>query len=80
MTKTMDFDVVVFDTAPTGHTLRLLQMPGSITKMIEKFLQLNANMGGMLSQVRWNSCRTGRADPGPQGSCRQWLTRCRFST
>ena len=51
MTKTMDFDVVVFDTAPTGHTLRLLQMPESISKVIDKFLQLNTNMGGMLSQV-----------------------------
>lgn len=72
MTKTMDFDVVVFDTAPTGHTLRLLQMPGSITKMIEKFLQLNASMGGMLSQV-WEGGESlkGRARPGPQGTSRQ---------
>eukprot|EP00730_Choanoeca_flexa_P014529 TRINITY_DN6386_c0_g1_i1.p1 TRINITY_DN6386_c0_g1~~TRINITY_DN6386_c0_g1_i1.p1 ORF type:complete len:323 (+),score=64.64 TRINITY_DN6386_c0_g1_i1:64-1032(+) len=51
LVKSMDYDVTVFDTAPTGHTLRLLQMPGSINKAIDKVLELDGNMGGMLSQM-----------------------------
>lgn len=47
----MDFDVVVFDTAPTGHTLRLLQFPGTIETAFTKILQLQASFAPMLTQV-----------------------------
>lgn len=49
--NTMDYDVVVFDTAPTGHTLRLLQLPSMLDKALGKFAGLKGSMGPLFGQV-----------------------------
>ena len=46
--NTNDFDVIVFDTAPTGHTLRFLQFPSIIEKALAKIKELMGSMGPML--------------------------------
>lgn len=47
----MDYSVIVFDTAPTGHTLRLLQFPSTLEKGLAKVMSLKNKFGGLMSQV-----------------------------
>lgn len=49
--QNMDYSVIVFDTAPTGHTLRLLSFPTALDKAFEKILSLKNQFSGMFSQV-----------------------------
>ncbi len=49
--QTMDYSAIVFDTAPTGHTLRLLQFPTVLEKGLNKILSLKSMMGGMMAQL-----------------------------
>ncbi|PKI56930.1 hypothetical protein CRG98_022665 [Punica granatum] len=51
LVQTMDYSVIVFDTAPTGHTLRLLQFPSTLEKGLAKMMTLKNRFGGLLNQM-----------------------------
>ena len=42
-----DWDVIVFDTAPTGHTLRFLALPEIIEKWADKIIKMHRMTGGI---------------------------------
>ena len=47
---TYKFDLIIFDTAPTGHTLRLLNFPNILEKAMLKMIQMKEKFGGMIGQ------------------------------
>jgi len=51
LVQTMDYATIVFDTAPTGHTLRLLQFPATLEKGLSKLMSLKSRFGGLMTQA-----------------------------
>lgn len=46
-----DYETIVFDTAPTGHTLRLLNFPNLLDKGLEKLLTLKTKFGDLMGGI-----------------------------
>merc|ERR1719181_1284128 len=49
--NTMSYEVIVFDTAPTGHTLRLLSFPELLENGLSKMGAIQGKFGGLMQMV-----------------------------
>ncbi|MCK4287087.1 MAG: ArsA family ATPase, partial [Candidatus Lokiarchaeota archaeon] len=47
-----DYDLIVFDTAPTGHTLRFLSLPETLSGWIGKLIKMRLKIGNMFGAVK----------------------------
>ncbi|MFX1234747.1 MAG: ArsA family ATPase [Promethearchaeota archaeon] len=47
-----DYDLIIFDTAPTGHTLRLLGLPETLSTWIGKILKLRLKIGRIFGKFK----------------------------
>jgi arsenite-transporting ATPase len=60
-----DFDYIVFDTAPTGHTLRLLELPYDYARQVELMVQIKKEGGASdKAQKKLKSLLGKLKDPG----------------
>ena len=64
----LDYQVVVFDTAPTGHTLRLLSFPRALETAFQKFGSMKDKITGLLG-------RFGPMMGAPEGAAEQMLAK-----
>ncbi|MFC6717248.1 ArsA family ATPase [Natrialbaceae archaeon GCM10025810] len=61
------FDRVVVDTAPTGHTLRLLQLPELMDTMMGRILRFRERIGGMFEGIKGMFGGGNVPDDDPEG-------------
>lgn len=50
--KYKQFDRIVFDTAPTGHTLRLLSLPDFLNGFFGKIISMKSKFGNIMNQFK----------------------------
>ncbi len=47
-----NYDLIIFDTAPTGHTLRFLSLPETLSGWIGKLIKMRIKFGNMFGAIK----------------------------
>lgn len=47
-----EYDIIIFDTAPTGHALRFLSLPDVLDSWLGKMIKIRMRFGGMMDLVK----------------------------
>jgi len=47
-----NYDLIIFDTAPTGHTLRFLSLPETLSSWIGKLLKMRLKLGKLIGSLK----------------------------
>lgn len=63
-----EYDVIIVDTAPTGHTLRMLQLPQFLDGFLQTLLKLRQKLKGLVQTIQMFLGAQQNAGPGNQGS------------
>jgi arsenite-transporting ATPase len=50
--QSTQYDVIIFDTAPTGHTLRFLSLPEVMDSWVGKMIMIRMRFSGMIGAVK----------------------------
>ena len=74
----MDFDVIVFDTAPTGHTLRFLNFPNILEKGLDKLLTFKEKFNSLLDKVG-NTLSRSFCSLWTSDDFRRWMRYCLYA-
>ncbi|SFF91843.1 arsenite-transporting ATPase [Halopelagius inordinatus] len=72
------FDRVVVDTAPTGHTLRLLELPEVMDSMLGRIAKMKQQFSGMMDNIKGMfGAGTGQSGVGDLDELRERIERLR---
>jgi arsenite-transporting ATPase len=50
--QSKDYDIIIFDTAPTGHTLRFLSLPDVLDSWVGKMISIRMKFSGMINMFK----------------------------
>jgi len=66
------YDVVVFDTAPTGHTLRLLALPHTLNDSVDKLMEVQGLSGLLTAATQFVGNATGMTSDDFMDKLNKW--------